>query len=216
MSAWRPAKSLVVLREQANTLWPDRSKASDGLIGDTAHAATASDHNPNQDGVVCAFDLTHDPASGCNCDAISESIRLHPHPDLKYMIWNGRITRAYDKPGIPKFTWSKYTGADPHTNHVHVSVGVGPDGHSVQPYDDEMPWNIVSAQSIPATVPEPTEDDMGIMLSRPGVIIHCIGGKLVTLHSPAFFYDLAAKGVKVVTPDDLQWNSYVAAFGQPV
>src|SRR4051812_32280151 len=76
--AWRPAKSLVVLRQQANELWPNRSRASDGLIGDAAHAATPSDHNPTPDtNVVCAFDLTHDPSNGCNCDAISESIRLN-------------------------------------------------------------------------------------------------------------------------------------------
>lgn len=213
--AWRPAKSLMKLREQANTLWPNRSKASDGLIGDSAHAASASDHNPNSDGVVCAFDLTHDPANGCNCDAIAESIRLNPHPDLKYLIWNHRIFRAYVKPGIPKFTWSSYTGADPHTSHIHVSVGVGPDGKSIQPYDDEVEWNLISSQSTPATVPE-TEDEVGIMLSRPGVILHVIGNKIVTIHTPKFFYDLAAKGVKVVECDDRQFESYTTAFGQPV
>jgi hypothetical protein len=211
------AKSLVVLRQQANEQWPNRSKASDGWIGDTAHAATASDHNPNQYGDVCAFDLTHDPSNGCNCDAISESIRLNPHRDLKYMIWNGRITRAYDKPGIPAFTWAKYTGADPHTNHIHVSVGVGPDGHSRQPYDDLDAWNIVSSQQTPATVPEPTEDEMGIMLSRPGVIHHLVGGRIVNIHDEAYFWALAGQGVKVVdVKEDSQWNSYTAAFGQPV
>jgi hypothetical protein len=60
----RIAKSLDVLRSQINKAHPNRSKVSDGWIGDTAHAARASDHNPNSGGVVTALDLTHDPAHG--------------------------------------------------------------------------------------------------------------------------------------------------------
>jgi hypothetical protein len=212
------AKSLVVLRQQANEQWPNRSKASDGWIGDASHAATASDHNPNQYGDVCAFDLTHDPSNGCNCDAIAESIRLHPQKDLKYLIWNGRIFRAYDKPGIPAFTWAEYTGASKHAEHIHTSVGVGPDGHSRQPYDDTDLWNIISAQDVPATVPKQTEDEeMGIMLSRPGVIYHLVSGKIVGLRDEAFFWELAGKGVQVVdVKNDKQMDAYVTAFGQPI
>ena len=58
--AWRLARSLETLRAQINALSPNRSKASDGTIGDAAHSARTSDHNPDGGGVVRALDLTHD------------------------------------------------------------------------------------------------------------------------------------------------------------
>ena len=63
MTAWRAAHSLTTLLAQVNKAHPGRSKKSDGVIGDKAHAATASDHNPVA-GVVHALDLTNDPAKG--------------------------------------------------------------------------------------------------------------------------------------------------------
>jgi hypothetical protein len=36
---------------------------------------------------------------------------------IMYIIWNKRIWKAYDNPG----TWHSYTGANPHTDHVHFS-----------------------------------------------------------------------------------------------
>ena len=71
--SYRIAKSLGLLAATVNAAAPNRSKASDGWIGDASHAARKSDHNPNRtpgdgipDGVVCALDITHDPANGCD------------------------------------------------------------------------------------------------------------------------------------------------------
>src|SRR4051794_9209283 len=61
--AFRLAKALETLRSQVNAAHPTRRKASDGWIGDTAHSARKSDHNPNSAGVVCALDMTHDPGT---------------------------------------------------------------------------------------------------------------------------------------------------------
>lgn len=43
---WRLARGLEHLRAQVNTKWSNRSKDSDGSIGDEAHASRSSDHNP--------------------------------------------------------------------------------------------------------------------------------------------------------------------------
>lgn len=58
----------VTLRDQVNKRWPSRNKASDGWIGDAAHAARegwgtngkGSYHNPDPNGIVHAIDLDED------------------------------------------------------------------------------------------------------------------------------------------------------------
>lgn len=136
--AWRVAKSLDVLLAEINSIAPNRSKASDGSIGDDAHQGTDSDHNENDAGVVCARDYTHDPDDGADMHEIAEQLRKRNHPAVKYVIWNRRIwSKARNSEG-----WRFYSGSNPHTKHMHVSVGFGPDGHSTGPYDDESPWGI--------------------------------------------------------------------------
>lgn len=141
--AWRLAKSLVVLRDQINGVYPNRSKKSDGTIGDAAHAGTASDHNPNSAGVVCALDLTDDPANGFDVHGLAERLRLNPHPNLKYIVSKGRIaSRKYG------WVWRKSSG---HYAHAHFSVGVGSDGKSIPgTYDDQTLWNIGEKMSTDA------------------------------------------------------------------
>jgi hypothetical protein len=135
--AWRLAYSLDQLRAQINAAYPNRSKASDGTIGDAAHASRASDHNPNALGVVCAIDITNDPANGLDIHAVAERIRTNRHPNLKYIISNRRIAGAWTS-----WNWATYSGSNPHEKHVHFSVGVGSEGQSKQPYDDRTNWNI--------------------------------------------------------------------------
>lgn len=148
MSGWRVARSLEVLRAEINTVAPNRSTRSDGSIGDSSHAATDSDHNPNDADVVCARDYTHDPDSGADMHRISRRIVAVRPPALKYVIWNKQIwSRARANEG-----WRRYTGSNPHTKHMHVSVGRGPDGHSTGPYDDTSSWGM--AASAPAPRPQ--------------------------------------------------------------
>lgn len=147
MNPWRLAHSLEQLRTQVNTLAPGRSKASDGTIGDAAHAASVSDHNPDAAGVVRAFDITHDPAHGLDGTALAGALVASRDPRIKYVIWNHRMARSYPKPGIPAWSWAAYTGQDPHTNHVHLSVVA--DARA----DATTPWKIT-----PTTPAQ--EDDM--------------------------------------------------------
>lgn len=132
----RIAKSLDALRRQVDDAWPDRDKASDGWIGDAAHRKRESDHNPDADGSVDALDITHDPASGCDCGKIAEAIRGSRDARVKYLIFNRRIVSP------PSWGWRGYTGSNPHTTHLHVSVN-----DDLQ--DDESAWTIGDIVTVP-------------------------------------------------------------------
>ncbi|MFI9454453.1 hypothetical protein [Amycolatopsis sp. NPDC052450] len=131
---WYMAESLEVLRRQLNALAPGRSTASDGGIGDAAHTARVSDHNPNSykrsDGArqVCARDFTHDPGD-LDCQWLADQLIASSAVRIKYVIWNGRIWT----PGVG---WKPYTGDNPHTKHLHLSVRAGETG------DDDQAWNL--------------------------------------------------------------------------
>lgn len=116
---WHVAGSLEQLRAQINLLFPNRSKASDGSIGDAAHATRDSDHNPWYEDTVTARDFTHDPDGGMPGQWLADSLSRNGDRRLKYVIWNRRIW-------APARGWRPYTGENPHTHHVHVSVVASP------------------------------------------------------------------------------------------
>jgi hypothetical protein len=118
---WRLAPCLVALVRETDKLYPDRSTASDGSIGDTAHASRASDHNP-ADGYVCAVDITDDKANGCDADLLAQHIVASRDPRVKYVIWNRTIAKSYENRGLPPWTPQPYTGSNPHDKHTHISV----------------------------------------------------------------------------------------------
>jgi len=108
---WKAAPAVTQLFKQVNALAPKRSKLADGIIGDAAHAARSSDHNPNSAGIVCAGDVTAVTTGtfgGHLAEALRHDKRTH------YVIWNRRI--AYY--GLP---FVRYFGTSPHTDHVHWS-----------------------------------------------------------------------------------------------
>jgi hypothetical protein len=143
---WRLARSLVQLRDEVDDRWPARSKISDGTIGDAAHAARPSDHNPNPFGVVRALDIT---AVGIDPDWYAEHIRLlgatgyRPLRNHGYVIFDHRTASERSS-----WRWVPYTGLSAHTHHIHVSVGRGPDE-----YDSTIGWRI----------DEPEEDFMSAL-----------------------------------------------------
>lgn len=152
---WRLARALDALRAQVNTTWPDRNKASDGSIGDAAHASRSSDHNPwvrdGGVGVVTAIDITHDPRSGCDSYALAEALLKSRDRRIKYIISNRKIASGSDGP--QPWVWRKYTGTNPHDHHVHISVKA-----SKAHYDDTARWALdVRSQPDPTFVaPRPT------------------------------------------------------------
>jgi hypothetical protein len=138
---WRAMSSLLVLRDQANAIAPNRSRASDGLVGDEDHQGTNSDHNPHYvpgvgSEIVTALDLTHDPAHGFDSYDFAEVLRTHRDKRIKYVISNHRIFSSYASGSRPAWAWGPYSGSDPHTNHVHISVLDAPIS------DTRTPWNL--------------------------------------------------------------------------
>ncbi len=131
--AWRVAKSLLTLLGQVNALAPGRDRSSDGTIGDAAHAASTSDHNPNAANVVTALDITHDPAHLVDARKLAETLVASRDERIKYIISNAQIISSKVSP----WQWRPYTGANAHREHVHISVMGEP-----ELYDDPSQWQI--------------------------------------------------------------------------
>jgi hypothetical protein len=138
--SWRMARALETLLAEINAAAPERSKASDGGIGDPRHAARRrSDHNPCACcTVVCARDFTHDPAAGFDSYTFAEWLRdrvgTWREPRVRYVISDGKICSGAGQlhaAGV----WRPYTGSNPHAHHVHVSVR-----HGAEHYDNDAPW----------------------------------------------------------------------------
>lgn len=134
-----PAPACRSLLAEATILAPGRNKASDGICASPKHTAAnpTSDHETGD-----AVDLTHDPAAGCDVDALFAGIVKRRDPRVKYLIWRRRILRSYDKPGVPAWTWTPYTGSNPHEKHGHVSIVPGARNNTalwfITPQEDDM------------------------------------------------------------------------------
>jgi hypothetical protein len=106
----------------ATARWGSRSRASDGIMGDAAHQTRPSDHNLGN-----AYDLTHDPTNSVDCERLSRLVINDTR--VTYVIWNREIySRARAAEG-----WRTYSGSNPHTHHMHVSI-------SASSRDDESAW----------------------------------------------------------------------------
>lgn len=115
--------SLVALRDEINARYPKRDKSSDGWVGDTSHAARKSSHNPDYShgGAVRAIDIDvddNDPTRDLRMQVLDATVGDHR---VWYVISNGIIYSD-------TYGWRarKYTGSNPHTKHVHVSVKENP------------------------------------------------------------------------------------------
>jgi len=123
---------------EINASAPNRSKASDGGIGDEAHSARVSDHNPCRcHRVVCARDFTHDPKGGFDAGEFAKWLAERTKKGelrVKYIIWNRKIASGQGQ-GDPAGLWRIYRGSNPHDKHCHVSVR-----HQEPLFDGEKPW----------------------------------------------------------------------------
>lgn len=138
---WRVAESLERLKAQLDQAYPNRSKISDGAIGDPRHQSKTSDHNPwvdcwlSDQGVVTARDFTHDPRGGLDCHQLAQALTDSRDTRIKYIIWHGRIISANRQ----KWKWRKFKGKNQHLSHLHLSVQPQP-----TLYDSAIDWQIIS------------------------------------------------------------------------
>jgi hypothetical protein len=175
--AWRVARCLDKLLAEINASAPNRSKRSDGSIGDAAHQGTGSDHNPHCQGyVVTARDYTHDPNGGFDAHAFSDWLRRRCKGDIlhngarehrvKYIISNKRIASPTNN-----WAWRYYGGSNPHDHHIHVSC----DCTAVGGYMDSVADWGWSATGVVPTPPAPTPPPSGSAPPFPFPSDHYLG-----------------------------------------
>lgn len=156
------APSLARLRTAIDTRWPGRDHTTDGWIGDQAHQARTSDHNPDpKTGVVRALDIDKD---GIHIPSVIASAIVNPA--VRYVIHNRRIYHV-DNLFRPK----KYTGDNAHTEHIHVSIE-----HTKSAEASKAVWELV--EHIPAW-PELRQGANSIPVRQLQALLNAHGSALV-------------------------------------
>jgi hypothetical protein len=116
VTAWYEDKGLAILVKQEKDNHPGMVV---GEIGDAKHQNEVSDHNPDPDGSVDAADFMIGSAfTKADAESLFQSLLHFRDQRISYVIHNGRI---FSSTVVP-WTLRVYTGSDPHTGHVHVSV----------------------------------------------------------------------------------------------
>lgn len=130
------SKSAETLRAQINAAFLNRDKRSDGWIGDSKHANTKSDHNPDaKTGVVRAVDIDSDlDLHKSTSIYLADQLRKCAKSDsrIAYIIHAGKIASP-----ILNWKWRKYSGINPHHSHIHISFTPRGDKDST-PFDIPM------------------------------------------------------------------------------
>ncbi len=132
MASWILVPCLVKLRSEFNAIAPDRDRSSDGSVGDSAHQAEQSDHNPDETGnvpihdadrtnEVHAIDVDVDlRVPGLTMEKVVQFLltrcRSGAEKRLRYIIYNRRIWSQSSG-----WRQQRYTGANPHDHHAHFS-----------------------------------------------------------------------------------------------
>jgi len=109
------------LREQFDDCYSDRTRSSDGWLGDSRHAARKSDHNPDGEGWVRAIDISRNLSGKSEPDLmpdVADQLRILAKTDrrISYIIFDRKIA-SY------KSLWRfrKYKGINQHRTHIHIS-----------------------------------------------------------------------------------------------
>lgn len=121
---WKPVAGIPTLQAQVNKRWPERDKASDGVLGDASHAARQSDHNPDSRGYVHAVDIDED-FRGSKHDNRWFADQLIAYARMK-RAGSTRLKNVVYEQQVASGTyanhfWTWRNGDYGHTKHIHVS-----------------------------------------------------------------------------------------------
>lgn len=150
--SWRLCDAGIRLRDEVNALFPNRDKRSDGALGDAAHAARESDHNPDKNGIVRAIDVDEDVWGTDGADPVMANRLVRQIVDvartdgrIKYVIFEGKIWS-------PMLKWKGrvYSGGNPHNHHIHISFNESGD-------NDGSPFGLVDSLKDEVAVERPKQ-----------------------------------------------------------
>jgi hypothetical protein len=164
MADWHLAPSFVVLQDELDEEF-GASRPNDGTIGDQAHAARTSEHNPDNDpdpmpkGAVSAIDI-YTSANGKTYITAAEFAKflaiLKKDSRVWYVIHKGFIySRTHG------FAKREYEGSNPHTNHIHISLMQTKTAH-----DNKSSWGISGIRGTKPAAPKPSGDKKVPTLSK--------------------------------------------------
>lgn len=131
MTQWHVNEGLAPLIAQMKNKYPHIVV---GTIGDAAHRTEHSDHNPNAFGRVNAADFMLGD-SFTEAQALILAPLLTVDKRTHYVIHDRKIWTTETR------AWKTYTGTDPHTNHIHLSV-------NDNAHTNTSPWAITVRDAI--------------------------------------------------------------------
>lgn len=185
MGGYYLAPSLETLRAEINARWPRRDKASDGWIGDPAHQATRSDHNPNDRGSVDALDIDED---GLDFATVFDAIKRHP--SSRYVIYERRLYHR-----LRGWRSEPYSGVNPHDKHFHLSID-----QTRAAEQDRRPWGLL-------------EDDMPLTAADKALVRDAVLEALQTkLPLPGAIGERMAKLGSSYGPSIAPWTLFARIF----
>jgi hypothetical protein len=127
-----------------NEILPNRSRRSDGGRADSNHAST-SQHQPDADGTVDAFDEDRNYLGSADQDGNAAEDRIKAALDADFMAdprWQLIISdRKIRNPDIRDGAARDYTGDSPHTEHTHRQAR-----QSME--DDGRPWKFTRTRAL--------------------------------------------------------------------
>jgi len=117
-------------RAQVDARFPNRDRRSDGWIGDSAHSARKSDHNPDSKGRVHAIDIDENFGSGqarngAQAQQMCKELLAYQRSGLpgsnriKNAVYENRVASGTYKSKLKFWRWRK--GNYGHEGHVHLS-----------------------------------------------------------------------------------------------
>lgn len=164
-----PSKAALAVQRDVNLAWPKRKRvpALEGIMGDPKHQERCRKDPSRCEGHVLgnAVDVTHDdgpngPAGWRIAEMAINDART------AYVISDGKIwSRNRSAEG-----WRAYTGPNPHTAHVHISI-------RPELRDNDGPWPWVAAGPISASAAQGFNLVKAIL--TPGKIVGAVLGGLI-------------------------------------